>query len=151
MIASERLCAASAETVHQLLLDVDAWALWAPHIAAVRTERRRIEPGWVGEVRAVFAPRASAMVVDRVYEAGGYDWHSVAGPWRLDYSNRVSGHPVGSRISFSARITGPGAALLERVAAPLSALGQRRRIARLARLAELVERRADDRSGHRGD
>lgn len=148
MIETEQTCAASAATVHELLVDVDAWALWAPHVASIRAEHRRVDAGWNGDVRAFFAPRATAMVVDRVHDVGGYDWHSTAGPWRLDYENRVRATPSGSAIRFSARVSGPGARLLERAARPFSTLGQRRRVARLAHLAELIERRAGRSGGH---
>ena len=74
----------------------------------------------------------------------------VAGPWRLDYENRVFAAPEGSTIRFAARVSGPGARLLERLARPFSALGQRRRITRLAHLAELIERRAGRSGSHDG-
>lgn len=61
---------------------------------------------------------------------------------RLDYDNAVLSDGPGSMLRFTARLSGPAAEHLERVVAPLSALGQRRRMARLARLAELFERRA---------
>ncbi len=79
----------------------------------------------------------------RVLPEGGYTWHSTVGPWRLDYDNVVAPADDGSRLRFTARLNGPASALIERLVAPLSALGQRRRIARLAGLAELIERHRD--------
>ena len=70
------------------------------------------------------------MVVDAVLPEGGYTWHSTVGPWRLDYDNVVAPADDGSRLRFTARLNGPASARIERLVAPLSALGQRRRIAR---------------------
>ena len=144
MIATEVSCAATAGTVHELLVDVDAWEVWSPHVARVDTTERRIAPGWTGGTRAFFAPFATPMVVDEVRDGGGYTWHSTLGPWRLDYDNAVDvveGDGPASTIRFSAGLTGPAADLVERVVAPVSAFGQRRRMLRLAHLAELLERR----------
>ncbi len=82
------------------------------------------------------------MTVDEVRPEGGYGWHAQVGPWRLDYDNRVEAAPIGSRLRFTARLSGPGSGLIERVVGPLSAYGQRRRMDRLAQLAELLERTA---------
>ncbi len=133
-------CAADAATVHELLVDVDAWALWSPHVASVQALERRVTPGWIGATRAFFAPAATSMIVDDVMPDGGYRWHSRLGPWRLDYENRVDGAAAGSRLRFTARLSGPGSRVIERAVAPLSAHGQRRRMRRLAQLAELMER-----------
>ncbi len=141
MIRSEATSTASPATVHELLVDVDAWALWSPHVASLEAPSRRVTTGWEGRPRAFFSPLAIAMVVDTVTADAGYTWHSTLGPWRLDYSNAVE--PIdagGSTIRFEARLDGPAAAIIERIVAPLSARGQRRRIARLSQLAELVER-----------
>lgn len=140
MISTELRCDATAATVHELLVDVDAWSVWSPHVASVKARERRITPGWTGATRAFFAPGATSMVVDDVVSGSGYRWHSQLGPWRLDYENRVEAAGTGSRLRFTARLSGPGCALLERLVAPLSAYGQRRRMSRLARLAELMER-----------
>ena len=142
MICTETRSGAAAATVHELLVDVDAWSVWSPHVASVEASQRRITPGWTGAVRAFFAPRATWMTVDEVRPEGGYGWHARVGPWRLDYENRVEAAPRGSRLRFTARLSGPGSGLVERVVGPLSAYGQRRRMDRLARLAELVERTA---------
>ncbi len=80
------------------------------------------------------------MVVDQVVPDGGYRWHSHLGPWRLDYENRVQSDAPGSRIRFTARLSGPGSRVIEPIVGPISAYGQRRRMRRLAGLAELVER-----------
>ena len=140
MIASEGACAASPSTVHALLVDVDTWPLWSPHVASVTAPVRRVEPGWAGATRPFFAPVSTPMVVDEVRPDGGYSWHATLGPWRLDYENRVSGATDGSRVRVVARLSGPAGRVLERIVGPLSAYGQRRRIARLTALAELAER-----------
>lgn len=140
MIRTEHATTASPTTVHRLLVDVDAWALWSPHVAEVRAGERKISHGWEGATRAFFSPGHTEMVVDEVRPDGGYRWHSSVGPWRLDYDNAVTPAADGSTVTFSARLSGPGAGVIEPLVAPLSARGQRRRIARLARLAELMER-----------
>ncbi|MEM9651906.1 MAG: SRPBCC family protein [Actinomycetota bacterium] len=140
MIQTESTTDSSAATVHELLVDVDAWSLWSPHVASVSAVSRRVEPGWVGETRAFFAPAATTMRVDEVRPDGGYRWSTTVGPWHLDYDNAVEATADGATIRFTAELSGPGAAVLERIVAPVSALGQRRRIARLAALAELVDR-----------
>jgi hypothetical protein len=142
VIRTEIQSVAAATTVHELLVDVDAWSLWSPHVASVEATQRRITPGWTGATRAFFAPRATPMTVDEVRPEGGYRWHARVGPWRLDYENRVEAAPMGSRLRFTARLSGPGSGLIERIVGPLSAYGQRRRMDRLARLAEIVERTA---------
>jgi hypothetical protein len=142
VIVTEIRCAAAPGTVHELLVDVDAWELWSPHVARVDAPARRIGDGWAGGTRAFFAPVATPMVIDEVRDGGGYSWHSTLGPWRLDYDNAVRPDDDGSVIRFEARLVGPGAGRLERIVAPLSARGQRRRMRRLAHLAELVDGRA---------
>lgn len=143
MIATTVRCAASAATVHDLLVDVDAWSVWSPHVASVDARGRRLHDGWRGRTRAFFSPVATPMSVDGVRPDGGYTWHATVGPWRLDYDNAVIADTRGggSVITFTAELTGPAGGRLERLVAPLSALGQRRRMTRLARLAELLERR----------
>lgn len=144
MIATETRSAAAPATVHDLLVDVDAWAVWSPHVASVDADSRQVTPGWTGRTRAFFSPLPTTMTVDDVVDGGGYAWHSSVGPWRLDYENRVvPTSDGGSTLHFSARLSGPAADGLERLVGPLSALGQRRRMTRLARLAELIERHAD--------
>jgi hypothetical protein len=142
VIATELACGAPAATVHGLLVDVDAWPVWSPHVASVDATTRTVTSGWNGRTRAFFSPVATPMTVDRIREHGGYTWHATVGPWRLDYDNGVRPDDAGgSVLRFTAHLSGPAADLLERIVAPLSAFGQRRRMARLARLAELIERR----------
>lgn len=141
MIRTELDTIASPRTLHELLVDVDAWSLWSPHVASLDAPSGRVVPGWIGQPRAFFAPIAIAMEVDEVTEGRGYTWHSTLGPWRLDYANQVEPAVTGgSMVRFTAELSGPGAAVLERLVAPFSARGQRRRMERLSRLAELVER-----------
>jgi hypothetical protein len=143
VIVTEIGATASPATIHELLIDVDAWRVWSPHVASVSARERRVGPGWAGATRAFFSPGATSMVVDDVRPDGGYTWHSTVGPWRLDYDNAVAPADGGSTLRFSAELRGPGATVIERLVAPLSACGQRRRMARLAGLADLVERHAD--------
>ena len=124
-------------------MEVDAWGGWSPPVAAVETRERRVGPGWTGATRAFFSPGATTMIVDEVRLDGGYTWHSTLGPWRLDYDNAVLPADGGSTLRFTAELRGPAAEVIERLVAPLSASGQRRRMVRLARLAELLERHAD--------
>lgn len=139
MIRTEFTTSASPVTVHELLVDVDAWSLWSPHVAFVSSDQNRVEAGWVGETRAFFAPSPTTMIVDEVRPDGGYRWYSTVGPWRLDYDNLIIPTTGGCAVRFTAELRGPAASVLERLVAPFSALGQRRRIARLIKLAELVE------------
>ena len=148
MITSERHSDASPAIIHELLVDVDSWRLWAPHIASIESSAPRIEVGWAGRTRAFFAPLTTSMVVDDVFPDGGYDWHSTLGPWKLRYQNRVepaagNGSAGGSTIRFAAGLDGPLSVLLQAIVSPLSAYGQRRRMRRLAQLADVVERRLD--------
>lgn len=142
MIATEVHTSARPATVHELLVDVDAWSVWSPHVVSVESPTKRVAPGWVGETRAFFSPLATPMVVDRVRPDGGYSWHSTLGPWRLDYDNEVVPTADGCALRFSASLRGPAATIVERLVARLSARGQRRRMNRLGRLAEVVERHA---------
>ena len=146
MITTELQCAAPAQTVHDLLVDVHSWSVWSPHVASVAADSDHVEDGWSGETRAFFAPVSTAMVVDEVRPGGGYTWHSTLGPWRLEYDNGVvRSDGGGSVLRFTARLSGPLSSIIERVVAPVSAYGQRRRMTRLARLAELVERNRERR------
>lgn len=142
MISSEQRTTARPATVHELLVDVESWALWSPHVSSIEAPNYRLYEGWRGDTRAFFSPRPTAMIVDEVHLDGGYRWHSSLGPWALRYDNRVDADPGGATVRFTARLEGPAAVFLERLVAPLSALGQRRRIQRLIRLAELLERRS---------
>ena len=146
VIRTEVRSTARPATLHELLVDVDAWPVWSPHVASVEAAERRVTNGWKGATRAFFAPGATSMVVSEVRPDGGYSWHSTLGPWRLEYDNAVEPDGDGSVLRFTAELSGPAAPFVERLVAPLSGLGQRRRMARLARLAELVEQHqvADD-------
>ncbi len=141
MITTELPSTAAAATIHELLVAVDAWSIWSPHVVSVDAEARRVVPGWSGATRAFFAPTSTSMVVDDVRPDGGYSWHSTLGPWRLDYDNSVAPADGGSTVRFTAGLSGPAAAMIERLVAPLSSCGHHRRMTRLVRLAELVERR----------
>lgn len=140
MISTEIESCAAPSTLHELLVDVDSWSVWSPHVASVESPSRRVGPGWTGVTRAFFSPAATPMFVSEVRPDGGYRWHSNAGPWRLDYDNLIEPAEHGSTIRFTAELTGPAGPLIERVVAPLSVYGQRRRMTRLARTAELFER-----------
>ncbi len=141
MIESDLTTTASPAVVHELLVDVESWRLWSPHISSVESSEPRIDVGWAGRTRAFFSPMSTAMVVDDVYPDGGYDWHSTLGPWKLRYQNRVEHAKGGALIRFSAGLDGPLSSILQLIVSPISAFGQRRRIRRLAHLAETVERR----------
>lgn len=130
---------ASAATVDRLLTDTAAWQVWSPHIADVRAPRRHVSAGWRGDVRAFFSPTATAMHVTWARAGRGFDWESTFGPWTLRYRNRVEPTDGGARLDWSAALDGPAADLVVRAVAWLSAIGQRRRLLRLARTAEVLE------------
>lgn len=140
MIRTESTTTATTATIHELLVDVDSWSLWSPHVAQVSAERDRVDSNWIGETRAFFAPSSTTMVVQEVRPDGGYRWSTTVGPWRLDYDNAILGAADGCIVRFTAELRGPAATILERLVAPISARGQRRRIARLIQLAELLDR-----------
>ena len=78
----------------------------------------------------------------------GMRWTSAGAGYRLDYADLVDPAPDGCTVTMTAELTGPAGALVERGVAPLSAYGQRRRLARLAALAEYLHgRRAPGRDG----
>ncbi len=140
-IRTELVSTASPSTIHRLLVDVEAWSVWSPHVVSVEPPTGEVFAGWEGATRAFFSPTATEMIVDEVFPDGGYTWRCTVGPWTLRYRNLVAaGVNAGSTITFEADLDGPGSNRIERVVAPLSALGQRRRMHRLARAAELVER-----------
>lgn len=138
-IRSEAVVPAAADVVHDLLTDIGSWAVWSPHIAHVKPRRGHVAAGDVVLTRAFFSPVATPMHVDAVTPGGGIRWHSTAFGHRLTYENRVDPAPEGARVTFTASIEGPAAGPLTLLTRPLSTLGQRRRIARLGRLAALVE------------
>ena len=134
---------ADPQVVQRLLTDIAAWRLWSPHIASVVPDHGTVRPGQTVSTRAWFSPAVTPMHVDWVRPGEGMGWHSRAAGHRLTYENRVV--PLrrgGTCISFTARVEGPAAGAITAVAAPLSRLGMRRRIARLARLALLVQHQA---------
>lgn len=135
-ISSARTVAAPAARVHDLLTDVDAWQLWSPHVVSVDPPGGRVVDGWTGRVRPFFGP-ATTMRVTQVTPDGGYRWSTTALGHRLDYVHEV--RPTGPDrcvVQFRADVHGPAAGLLERLVGRLSAFGQRRRLSRLATLAE---------------
>jgi len=135
-ISSARTVDAPAARVHELLVDVDAWQLWSPHVVSVTPSGGRVSDGWVGRVRPFFGP-ATTMRVTSVRPDGGYSWSTRALGHRLDYDWSV--RPLGDDrcvVSVSADVHGPASTATERVVGWLSAFGQRRRLERLAVLAE---------------
>lgn len=131
--------AAPPEVVDRLLRDIAAWRLWSPHVASVKPDRGEVRGGDVVATRAFFSPVTTPMHVDWARPGEGMGWHSEAFGHRLDYVNRVErAAGAGATIEFTATVTGPAAGLVSALARPFSLLGQRRRMARLAALAELV-------------
>jgi hypothetical protein len=68
-------------------------------------------------------------------------WETPALGHVLRYEQRVEPIAGGSRVAFGARVDGPLGSPLTALARPLSAFGQRRRLARLGALAEFEVRR----------
>lgn len=82
------------------------------------------------------------MSVTRSVPGEGIRWRTRAFGYELHYRDGVEAVvPDATRVVFEAQLDGPGAKALERLVAPLSALGQRRRIRRLGALAELLTAR----------
>ena len=135
-ISSARTVDAPAARVHELLVDVDTWQLWSPHVVSVDPPGGRVTDGWTGRVRPFFGP-ATTMRVTTVRPDGGYSWSTRALWHRLDYDWTV--RPLGEErcvVSVSADVHGPAGSLVERTIGWLSASGQQRRLERLAVLAE---------------
>ncbi len=139
-ITSQRAVDAPPGVVHDLLTDVAAWALWAPHVASVVPDHGHVAPGWRLRVRPWFGP-ATTMEVTEVLPGRGMRWRTRGAGHELSYDQRVEASGTGTIVTFTASVTGPLGGLAQRVAAPLSALGQRRRLARLAAAAEHLVRR----------
>ena len=139
LITQSRLVAAPPAVVHDLLVDVAAWPLWSPHVLSTDPASGRVHPGWRGRVRPWFGP-ASTMEVTEVVPDGGMRWRTRALGHELAYTQLVVAHGGGSRVTFTAAVTGPAGALVQRLASPLSAFGQRRRLERLGLLAERLAR-----------
>ena len=141
MITSERTIAAPTHLVHALLTDVEAWSLWSPHISWVEPSTGSVATGWTGRVKAWFAPAATTMAVTWAAPGRGMGWETPALGHVLRYEQRVEPIEGGSRVTFGARVDGPLGSPLTALARPLSAFGQRRRLARLGALAEFEARR----------
>jgi hypothetical protein len=134
---------ARPEIVHALLTDIAAWRLWSPHLASVAPDHGTVRAGQTVSTRAFFSPAVTPMHVDWVRPGEGMGWHSRALGHRLLYENRVEPRPGGgTRIAFLARVDGPAAGVVTTLAGPVSRLGMRRRMTRLARLALLVQRQS---------
>jgi hypothetical protein len=141
---------ADPATVHDLLVDVAAWPAWSPHVASSEPSSGRCEGGMTIRTRAFFSPAVTPMHVDWVREGEGMGWHSRALGHTLRYEDRVAPAPGGGTdVHFVARLEGPAAGLLTAVARPLSALGMRRRVARLGRVAQVVDARTAGPAGGR--
>ena len=141
MIRSAQVVNAPAALVHDVLTDVGAWRLWSPHVARVDGPPGPVAAGWSGLVKPWFGP-VTRMEVTWSEPGRGIRWHSTAAGHRLDYADLVE--PLGAgrcTVTLTATVTGPAGTAVERAAGPLSAYGQRRRLARLAALSEYVARR----------
>lgn len=141
-ITSELTVDAPPDLVHEVLTDVGAWALWSPHIASVEPSSGPVHAGWVGRVRPWFGP-TTTMEVTEVVPGAGMRWRTRALGHELSYAQLVSAQGEGSRVVFTAAVTGPLGTVVQRLAAPLSALGQRRRLVRLATLARWLAAREE--------
>jgi hypothetical protein len=140
VIRSQRAVAAPAAVVHAVLTDVRAWRMWSPHIARVEAAQQVIDAaGWSGSVKPWFGP-ATRMDVTWCEPGRGIRWTSAGAGYRLEYADLIDPDGEGSTVTMTAQLSGPAGALVERGVAPLSAYGQRRRLARLGALAEYVHR-----------
>ncbi|MDT7618844.1 MAG: hypothetical protein QOF00_6291 [Pseudonocardiales bacterium] len=142
VIRSELSVAAPAAVVHAVLTDVTAWKLWSPHIDRVDAASDIIDAvGWTGMVKPWFGP-ATQMDVTWCEPARGIRWTSTAVGHRLDYADLITPDgPDGCTVTMAATVSGPAGALVQQLVGPLSAFGQRRRLARLGALAEFLYRR----------
>jgi hypothetical protein len=147
VIRTERAVAAPAAVVHTMLTDVRAWRLWSPHISRVEAAEQVIDhAGWSGSVKPWFGP-ATQMTVSWCEPGRGIRWTSAATGYRLEYADLIEpDDDRGCTVTMIAQLHGPAGALVEEVVAPLSAYGQRRRLARLGALAEYVHRWASVRA-----
>lgn len=142
MITSQRTIAAPTHLVHALLTDVGAWTLWSPHISRVQPPHGSVHTGWEGRVKAWFSPVSTAMRVVWAEPGRGMGWETPGFGHLLRYEQRIEPVRGGSVVTFTASVDGRFGGALTRLALPLSKLGQRRRLARLAALAEWEARRA---------
>lgn len=143
MIRSSHAVAAPASIAHAVLTDVTAWKLWSPHVHRVDAASQVIDAtGWTGLVKPWFGP-ATLMEVTWCEPGRGIRWTSFAAGHRLDYADLVEPESEGRcTVTMTAEVSGPAGALVQAAATPLSAYGQRRRLARLAALSEFLHRRA---------
>lgn len=140
MIRTERDVRAPAEVVDRLLRDVEAWGVWSPHVSWVEPPTGHVDAGWVGRVKPWYGP-TTTMRVTWAEPGKGMRWHSAGLGHQLRYENLVETTGLDAcRVVFTAEVVGSFAGVLERLVGPVSGLGQRRRLARLARLAELTAR-----------
>lgn len=135
VISESRFIAAPPAVVHDLLTDVSAWSLWAPHVLRTDPASGHVHAGWRGRVRPWFGP-ATTMEVTEVTAGAGMRWRTRALGHELRYAQTVEPAGDGARVTFTASVQGPAGDVVQRLARPLSAFGQRRRLERLALLAE---------------
>ena len=93
-------------------------------------------------VKPWFGP-TTQMDVTWVEPGRGMRWTSSALGHRLDYADLIT--PDGDDrclVTMTAEVSGLAGGLVTATMGPLSAFGQRRRLARLAALAEYLHRRA---------
>ena len=139
-IRSSREVDAPTAVVVDLLTDVSAWRLWSPHVARTEPSEGHVHAGQELVVRPWFGP-PTRMRVEQV-DQGGMTWSTPGAGHVLRYGQHVEAlGDATCRVTFTAVVDGPAGALATRASAPLSALGQRRRLARLAALAEVVHAR----------
>ncbi len=143
VIRSERSVAAPASIVHAVLTDVTAWKLWAPHIASVDSVSEIIlDTAWSAMVKPWFGP-ATQMDVTWVEPGRGMRWTTSMVGHRLDYADLITPDgDDGCIVTMTAEVSGLVGGLVATAVGPLSAYGQRRRLARLAALAEYLHSRA---------
>jgi Polyketide cyclase / dehydrase and lipid transport len=143
VIRSQLAVAAPATVVHAVLTDVTAWRLWSPHIASVDAVTDVIrDTAWSGLVRPWYGPPVQ-MDVTWVEPGRGMRWESRVLGHVLEYADEITPEAEDRcTVSMSARVSGPVGFLVRPAVAPISAYGQRRRLARLAALAEYLHRRA---------
>lgn len=143
MIRTEQTVAAPAAVAHAVLTDVAAWRLWSPHIRRVDCAGEVIlDASWSGTITPWFGP-GTVMEVTWCEPGRGIRWTSRAAGHRLDYADLIT--PQGDQrctVTMEAEVSGPAGKLVQGVVGPLSAYGQRRRLNRLAALAEFLHRRA---------
>ena len=142
VIRTERPVAAPATIVHTVLTDVTAWKLWAPHIASVDCVTDIIrDTAWSGLVKPWFGP-ATQMDVTWVEEGRGMRWTTTVLGHRLDYADLITADGDDRcLVTMTAEVSGLVGGLVASAVAPISGLGQRRRLARLGTLAEYLHRR----------